>query len=165
MLSGETSVGKFPFKTVQIMNDIITNAERHLRPVVETDLKIPDSLEENLFDSVGRAVADISRQIKAAAIVTFTYQGRTARNLSKFRPEAKIIALSNNFETMNTLCLRWGVASIYMEDIDKERIAVDKAKKLILENGQVKEGDTVIFTAGAPYSDKSRVNWLRFEVI
>ena len=165
MLSGETSVGKFPFKTVQIMNDIITNSERHLRPVVETDLKIPDSLEENLFDSVGRAVADISRQIKAAAIVTFTYQGRTARNLSKFRPEAKIIALSNNFETMNTLCLRWGVASIYMEDIDKERIAVDKAKKLILENGQVKEGDTVIFTAGAPYSDKSRVNWLRFEVI
>ena len=147
------------------MNDIITNSERHLRPVVETDLKIPDSLEENLFDSVGRAVADISRQIKAAAIVTFTYQGRTARNLSKFRPEAKIIALSNNFETMNTLCLRWGVASIYMEDIDKERIAVDKAKKLILENGQVKEGDTVIFTAGAPYSDKSRVNWLRFEVI
>jgi pyruvate kinase len=52
-----------------------------------------------------------------------------------------------------------------MEDIDKERIAVDKAKKLILENGQVKEGDTVIFTAGAPYSEKSRVNWLRFEVI
>jgi|GEM_PF-6139877 len=102
---------------------------------------------------------------KASAIVTFTYQGRTARNLSKFRPEAKIIALSNNFETMNTLCLRWGVTSIYMEDIDKERIAVDKAKKLILENGQVKEGDTVIFTAGAPYSDKSRVNWLRFEVI
>lgn len=165
MLSGETSVGKFPFKTVQMMNDIIKNAEHHLRPVVESDLKIPDSLEENLFDSVGRAVADISRQIKAAAIVTFTYQGRTARNLSKFRPVAKIIALSNNFETMNTLCLRWGVASIYMEDIDKERIAVDRAKKLILENGQVKEGDTVIFTAGAPYSDKSRVNWLRFEVI
>ena len=165
MLSGETSVGKFPFKTVQTMNDIIENTERHLNPVLETELKIPDNVEENLFDSVGRAISNISRQIKAAAIVTFTYKGRTARNFSKFRPEAKIIALTNNFETMNTLCLRWGVTSIYMEDIDKERIAVDKAKKLILENGQVKEGDTVIFTAGAPYSDKSRVNWLRFEVI
>jgi len=165
MLSGETSVGKFPLRSVQIMNDILKNTEFHLRPVQETDLKIPESVEENLFDSVGRAISNISRQVKAAAIVTFTYKGRTAKNLSKFRPEAKIIALSNNFEIMNRLCLRWGVTSIYMEDIDKEKIAVDKAKKLILENGQVKEGDMVIFTAGAPYSDKSRANWLRFEVI
>ena len=165
MLSGETSVGKFPLRSVQIMNDILKNTEFHLRPVQETELKIPESIEENLFDSVGRAISSISRQVKAEAIVTFTYKGRTAKNLSKFRPEAKIIALSNNFEIMNRLCLRWGVTSIYMEDIDKEKIAVDKAKKLILENGQVKEGDMVIFTAGAPYSDKSRANWLRFEVI
>jgi len=165
MLSGETSVGKFPLRSVQIMNDILKNTEFHLRPVQETELKIPESIEENLFDSVGRAISSISRQVKAEAIVTFTYKGRTAKNLSKFRPEAKIIALSNNFEIMNRLCLRWGVTSIYMEDIDKEKIAVDKAKKLILENGQVKEGDMVIFTAGAPYSEKSRANWLRFEVI
>jgi len=165
MLSGETSVGKFPLRSVQIMNDILKNTEFHLRPVQETELKIPESIEENLFDSVGRAISSISRQVKAEAIVTFTYKGRTAKNLSKFRPEAKIIALSNNFEIMNRLCLRWGVTSIYMEDIDKEKIAVDKAKKLILEHGQVKEGDMVIFTAGAPYSDKSRANWLRFEVI
>ncbi|OGV05347.1 MAG: pyruvate kinase, partial [Ignavibacteria bacterium RIFOXYA2_FULL_37_17] len=141
MLSGETSVGKFPLRSVQIMNDILKNTEFHLRPVQETELKIPESIEENLFDSVGRAISSISRQVKAEAIVTFTYKGRTAKNLSKFRPEAKIIALSNNFEIMNRLCLRWGVTSIYMEDIDKEKIAVDKAKKLILENGQVKEGD------------------------
>ena len=165
MLSGETSVGKFPLRSVQIMNDILKNTEFHLRPVQETELKIPESIEENLFDSVGRAISSISRQVKAEAIVTFTYKGRTAKNLSKFRPEAKIIALSNNFEIMNRLCLRWGVTSIYMEDIDKEKIAVDRAKKLILEHGQVKEGDMVIFTAGAPYSDKSRANWLRFEVI
>ena len=165
MLSGETSVGKFPLRSVQIMNDILKNTEFHLRPVQETELKIPESIEENLFDSVGRAISSISRQVKAEAIVTFTYKGRTAKNLSKFRPEAKIIALSNNFEIMNRLCLRWGVTSIYMEDIDKEKIAVDKAKKLILEHGQVKEGDMVIFTAGAPYSEKSRANWLRFEVI
>ena len=165
MLSGETSIGKFPLKSVQIMNDILKNTEHHLRPMQEMELKIPESVEENLFDSVGRAISNISRQIKAAAIVAFTYKGRTAKNLSKFRPEAKIIAFSNNFETMNRLCLRWGVTSIYMEDIDKEKIAVNTAKKLILENGHVKEGDTVIFTAGAPYSEKSRANWLRFEVI
>jgi pyruvate kinase len=52
-----------------------------------------------------------------------------------------------------------------MEEIDKEKIAVDKAKKLIVEYGHVKQGNIVIFTAGAPYSEKSRANWLRFEVI
>jgi pyruvate kinase len=165
MLSGETSIGKFPLRTVQVMNDIVKNTEMHLKPQQELDLKIPEMVEENLFDSVGRAITGISRQVNAAAIVTFSYKGRTAINLSKFRPKAKIIAFSNSFDTMNLLCLRWGITSIFMDEIDKERIAVDKAKKIIVEYGYVKEGDIVIFTAGAPYSEKSRVNWLRFEVI
>ncbi len=165
MLSGETSIGKFPLRTVQVMNNIVKNTELHLKPQQELDLKIPEKAEENLFDSVGRAITGISRQVNAAAIVAFTYKGRTATNLCKFRPKAKIIAFSNSFDTMNQLCLRWGITSIYMEEIDKEKIAVDKAKKLIVEYGHVKEGDIVIFTAGAPYSEKSRANWLRFEVI
>ncbi|OGU70826.1 MAG: pyruvate kinase [Ignavibacteria bacterium RBG_16_34_14] len=165
MLSGETSIGKFPLGAVQVMNDIVKNTELHLKPQQEIDLKIPEMVEENLFDSVGRAITGISRQVNAAAIVAFTFKGRTAINLSKFRPKAKIIAFSNSFDTMNNLCLRWGVTSIYMDEIDKEKIAIDKAKKLIVEYGHVKQGDIVIFTAGAPYSEKSRANWLRFEVI
>ena len=164
MLSGETSVGRYPFKTVQIMNDIIRNAEHHF-PLRIIDYKIPKKIEENLFDSMGRAIADVSKQINAAAIVVFTYKGRTARNLAKFRPDSKIIALSNSFDTMNNLCLRWGVTSIFYNEIDKEHIVIDKAKKLVLDEEHVKEGDVVIFAAGAPYSEKSRVNWIRFEII
>lgn len=164
MLSGETSIGKFPLMTVKVMNDIIRNAERHMftHPV---DFKIPEKIEENLFDSMGKAIVSISKQINASAIVAFTFKGRTAVNLSKFRPEAKIIALSDNFDTINRLCLRWGVIPIYMDEIHKEHIAIDEAKKLIMEEGYVKEGEVVIFAAGAPYSEKSRENWLRFEVI
>jgi len=164
MLSGETSIGKFPIRTVNIMNDIIRNAEKHLfNHIVE--FKVPEKVEENLFDSVGKAVVSISRQINASAIAAFTFQGRTAGNLSKFRPEAKIIAFSNSFDTMNKLCLRWGIIPVHMDEIDKEHIAIDKAKKIIIEEGYVKEGDVVIFAAGAPYSEKSRANWLRFEII
>jgi pyruvate kinase len=164
MLSGETAIGKFPLITVKIMNDIIRNAEKHIftHPV---EFRIPEKIEENLFDSMGKAIVSISRQINASAIVAFTFKGRTAVNLSKFRPEAKIIALSDNFDTINRLCLRWGVIPIYMDEIHKEHIAIDKAKKLIIEEGYVKEGEVVIFAAGAPYSEKSRENWLRFEVI
>jgi pyruvate kinase len=165
MLSAETSVGKHPLRTVQTMHDIIKNAEDHNFNMHHINFEIPEKIEENLFDSVGRAVSNISQQVKAAAIAVFTLKGRTAKNLAKFRPDAKIIAFSDNFDTMNNLCLRWGVTSIFLQSIDKENIAIDKAKNLILESGFVKEGDVIIFAAGAPYSDKSRVNWLRFEVI
>ncbi len=164
MLSGETSIGKYPIKTVQIMNDIIRNSELYSSPHV-INFEIPVNIEENLFDSMGKAIVEVSRQVNAAAIVAFTFKGRTARNLAKFRPKAKIIALSNSFDTMNNLCLRWGVTSIFCDEIDKEHILIDKAKKLILEEEHVKEGDVIIFAAGAPYSEKSRVNWIRFEVI
>ena len=164
MLSGETSIGKYPYKTVQMMNDIVRNAECHY-PIRVIDYKIPKKIEENLFDSMGKAIAEMSKQINAVAIVVFTYKGRTARNLAKFRPNSKIIAFSNSFDTMNNLCLRWGVTSIFYDEIDKEHIVVDKAKKIILEEEHVKEGDVVIFAAGAPYSEKSRINWIRFEVI
>lgn len=165
MLSGETSVGNFPLETVRIMNDIVKNAEQYFLPLKDDEFETPKSTEENLFDSAGRAIAAMSRQINAAAIVVFTYQGRTAMNLAKYRPKAKIIAVTNSFETMNNLCLRWGVASMFYDDIVKEHLMIDEVKKMITEGGHVKAGDIVIFTAGAPYSEKSRANWLRFEVI
>ena len=165
MLSGKTSVGKFPVKAVQIMNDIVIQAEQHAEDKISEYFISPDNLKEKLFDSVGKAVVDISRQINAQAIVVFTFEGRTAKIISKYKPDAKIIAISNSFNTMNNLCLRWGVTSIYCEQINKEQIEIDDAKELILESNLAKKGDLIIFTAGAPYSEKSRANWLRFEVL
>lgn len=165
MLSGETSVGKYPEETVKMMNDIIRNAEERITNYHEYVLEIPKNMEANLFDSVGRAIKNISNQINAKAIVTFTIEGRTARNLSKFRPKAKIISFTNKFETMNNLCLYWGVTSVFFEEIDKEHMAIEEAKKRIKDSGHLNTGDLVIFTAGAPYSEKSRANWMRFEII
>lgn len=165
MLSGETSVGKFPVRTVQIMNDILKNAEENFFIRKDIDFLTPESLQERLFDSVGRAVVAISQQINAQAIVVFTEKGRTARLISKYRPKAKIIAVSNNFNTMNNLSLHWGVIPVFSEKIDKEHIAIEEAKNSILSAGLAKTGDLLIFTAGAPYSEKSRTNWIRFEVM
>ncbi len=165
MLSGETSIGKYPVATVKMMSSIILNAETHLQPLKDKEYETPSTVEENLFDSVGRSIVSLSRHVKADAIVVFTFKGRTAFNLSKYRPKAEIIALSNSFETMNNLSLRWGVISFFSECIDKEHLAIDEAKKSLLEAGLIKKDDLVIFTAGAPYSERSRASWLRFEVI
>ena len=165
MLSGETSVGDFPLETVKQMKEIILNSEKHPTPKRKLNFRIPQLLEENLFDSVFRGIAEICKQVNAKAVVLFTYKGRSAKGLSKYRPKSRIIALSNSFETMNTLRLCWGVRSLYMENIDKEHIAIDKAKEIILKAGLVNEGDMVIFMSGTPFTEKSRVNWLRFEVM
>jgi pyruvate kinase len=165
MLSGETSVGEFPIQTVQIMNDILKNSESHIEDNRKIKYITSKNLQENLFDSIGKSITDMSNQINAQAIVVFTFKGRTARILSKYKPKARIIAISNSFETMNNLCLWWGVTSVFRESFDKEHIAIEDAKELILSCGLVKKGDLVIFTAGAPYSEKSRANWSRFEIM
>lgn len=165
MLSGETSVGKFPIDSVKMMNSIIKNTETHFKPLNDEDYEIPSSTEEKVFDSVGRSIVSLSRNIKADAIVVFTFKGRTAINLSKYSPNARIIALSNSFETMNNLSLRWGVIPFFSECINKEHLAISEAIKSLLKAGLIKQDELVIFTAGAPYSEKSRASWLRFEVI
>lgn len=165
MLSGETAVGKFPFRAVKVMHDIILNSENNISVNSIKEYSTPSDPEENQFDSIGKAVVSISKQIKADAIVVFTYKGRTARLISKYRPDSTIIAISDSFETINNLCLRWGIASLFMNDIDKEHVAIDRAKKMILESGHVKNKDILIFTAAAPYSEKSRSNWIKIESV
>jgi pyruvate kinase len=165
MLSGETSVGKYPIETVKMMNEIITNAEQHFNLNENIKFQVPEALEENLFDSVLKGITSVAEQIKATAIVVFTYKGRAARGLAKFRPSAKIIAISDSFETMNNLCLRWGVNSLYINKIDKQHAAINEAKELILKSGLVNKGDLVIFLSRAPLSEKGRSDFLHFEVL
>lgn len=165
MLSGETSVGAYPIQTVETMNDILKKAETNFPFQKHTDYLIPENLQDKLFDSVGKAIVEISKRINAEAIVVFTELGRTAKLISKYKPNCKIIAISNKFDTMNKLSLYWGVIPIFSEKIDKEKIFIDDAKTKILELGLAKKGDLLIFTAGTPYSEKRRINWLDFEII
>ncbi|MCU0406772.1 MAG: pyruvate kinase [Ignavibacteriaceae bacterium] len=165
MLSGETSVGKHPVETVKMMHEIVINAEQHSISNENIKFQVPEALEENLFDSVLRGITSVAEQIKANAIVVFTYKGRAARGLAKFRPAAKIIAISDSFETMNNLCLRWGVNSLFIDKIDKQHAAIEEAKELILNAGLVHKGDLVIFLSRAPFSEKGRSDFLHFEVL
>ena len=165
MLSGETSVGKHPVETVQMMREIILNAEKHFTTNENIKFQVPETLDDNLFDSVLKGITLVAEQVKATAIVVFTFKGRAARGLAKFRPTTKIIALSDSFETMNNLCLRWGVTSLFVEKIDKQHAAVEEAKELILKAGLVNKGELVIFLSRAPFSEKGRSDFLHFEVL
>lgn len=165
MLSGESSVGKHPIETVKMMHEIIINAEEHFTQNENIKFQVPEVFEENLFDSVLNGITSVSEQIKADAIVVFTYKGRAARGLAKFRPSSKIIAISDSFDTMNNLCLRWGVNSLFIDKIDKQNAAIKEAKELILNAGLVKKGNLVIFLSRAPVSESGRSDFFHFEVL
>ena len=165
MLSGETSIGRYPVETVQMMRQIVSNAEKHFRSNENIKFHIPETLEENLFDSVLKGITQVSEQIKSSAIVVFTFKGRAARGLAKYRPGSRIIAISDSFDTMNNLCLHWGVTSLFMNKIDKQQAAINEAKELIRKAGLVNEGDLVIFLSRAPFTEKGRTDWLHFEVL
>lgn len=165
MLSGETSVGKFPIEAVRTMNNILLKTESNSDFNLNIHYEIPKLFSDNLFDSTGKAIADIADQINANIIVVFTHYGRKAKVISKYRPEAKIIAISDNFNTLNRLNLYHGIKPYYLEKFDSEESAIDKANLVLTDNNLIKKGDVVIFTAGAPHTEKSRSNWMRFAEI
>lgn len=166
MLSAETSVGKFPVKTVETMNQIVRSAGAHAYWTRHIDFDMTKNFEDKLFDSVNKGIVQMSREVDAAAIVVFTENGRTARKLSKYRPNARIIAISDKFDTMNNLCLYWGVSSMFMPDLDRDsEELISEATDIILKIGHVKKGDVVIYTSGAPISEKGRTNKLKIFVI
>jgi len=165
MLSGETSVGKYPSEAVRIMNDILLKTESDENLKCNHEHEIPISLVDNLFDAAGKGIASMACQIKAAAIVVFTHHGRKAKVISKFKPESPIIAISDDFETLNKLNLSWGIKSFFVNEFNDEEADTIKATKILTENSLVNKGDVIIITAGAPITDKGRRNWFRFHII
>ncbi len=165
MLSGETSVGKYPIEAVKIMNTILLTTEAQSTFKQEIKFDIPKDLTDNLFDSMAHAHKNISEQIGAAAIVIFTHLGRKAISTAKFRPNATIFAFSDSFEACNILNLQWGIRPLYLENIDDENAAVQNSMNILLEKGFISKGDLLIFAAGRPHIDKDKSSWMRFVIV
>ncbi len=165
MLSAETSVGSYPVDAVKIMNAILSSTEKESKYYNHVEFDVPADLADNIFDSTGKAVANIADQINATLIVVFTHFGRKAKVISKFDPKAPIIAMSDKFETLNQLNLHSGIYPIYNESFEVEETAIDNAMKILKENELIKKDDLILFTSGAPITDKSRGNWTRFVIV
>lgn len=165
MLSGETSVGNFPVEAVKVMNQILLTTETEAGHRRDINYHIPDNIFENMIDASGAAVVKAAEQMKASAIVIFTHLGIKASIVSKFRPEASLFAISDKFETLNTLNLHWGIKPFFLDKIYDEEIAITNSTKLLKEKNLIKDGDVIIFTAGEPMADKGRRTWMRFIVV
>ncbi len=164
MLSEETTIGKHPVQAVQVMNKILRTVEAVLPP--RESLVDEDVEHLSIAEAVSHAVVSMAQYLKAAAILTPTRSGSTARLISRFRPKAPIIATSYRLETVRWLALVWGVHPLYnAKPHESSDDLIAHCKSEALAAGLVKSGDTVLITAGLPPSEQSTTNLIKVEVI
>ena len=164
MLSGETSVGKFPVETVQTMNRIILDAETFNELYYKTGHN-PAPAERTISDSIIMAARDLAQHIDASAIVAMTYTGYSAFKLSSHRPKAGVFIFSNNRNLLRALSLVWGVRAIYYEDFSHTDIAMRKMRELLCSMDLVKEGDYMINISSIPMGQPGKTNMLKLTMI
>lgn len=158
MLSAETASGKYPDRCVQTMHEIAVEAEKS----GENFYKI--SLEEE-FSDVARAIAAsaclTAQKLNASAIVCLTTSGKTATMISRFRPKAQIIAVTQIMETLNRLELVWGIQTFTIRPYKSTDEAMSQIEELLTKYGLVEKGDHVVLTLGVPVQMKAKTNSLR----
>jgi pyruvate kinase len=165
MLSGETSVGKYPLETVQIMERIIRTVESE-HYGTQRILDHPAHGVTSRHDALARAACVLAEQMNASAIVCVTHSGETARVVSRYRPRTRIIAITDRTKIMRRLNLIWGVHGLVIENLEQDS---DKALKHIQErlvnSGLIQRGEYVVVLAGQPFFARGSTNFIEVEKV
>jgi pyruvate kinase len=160
MLSGETSVGKYPVEVVKTMGKIIRGVENS--PLIKVPNTLPEIKSKRVITkAVCFHACNIANEIGASAICTLTNSGYTAWQISSWRPSAMILVFTSNKRVLSQLCLLWGVKCIYYDNFVSTDKTVEEVNQLAIEKGLVKKGAHVINLAAMPVKDKGQVNTLR----
>jgi pyruvate kinase len=163
MLSGETSVGKYPVESVQIMDRIIKKVEsEHLGGIRVLDRSHGSA--DSQLDALGRAACVLAEQMNAAAIVVVTRSGQTARVVSQYRPGPRIIAITDRPKILRRLNLFWGVQGVVIDKLasDSDRALHDIQERLTSSN-MVKGGEYVVVLAGQPFFAQGSTNFIKVD--
>ncbi|OAB43874.1 pyruvate kinase [Paenibacillus antarcticus] len=164
MLSGETAAGKYPVESVLTMSRIAEKAESALN-YRELFLKQSTIQETTITEAISQAVAISALDLNAKAIISSTETGHTARVVSKYRPEAPIVAVTTEDRTMRRLTLTWGVTPVKGKLASTTDEMFDYALQGGIDSGLVAEGDLVVITAGVPLGRSGSTNLIKVSVI
>ena len=164
MLSGETASGKHPVEALQTMVDIVTTAENSTNYWKRFRNATVDHTS-SITDAISHTACLTAMDLKAAAILTATESGHTARMTTRYRPGCAVAALTTSGRVRRQLAITWGVAPYLSGTVDSTdrlfSLCVESAKK----EGIVKEGDTVVITAGVPIGRSGSTNLIKAQVV
>lgn len=166
MLSGETSVGKYPLKAVDAMRKIIRDIELSDHSISKnTEKRAPQNNDRFFTNAICLNATNIATQAKAKAIITITYSGFNTIKVSSFRPQAFIYAFTNNHNILNTLSLVWGVQGFYYEGASTTSQTIKDTKEVLKKQKHLKKGDLVVNIASMPARERGRTNMMKISKI
>ncbi len=164
MLSGETSVGKYPVETIKNMQMVIDSTEskgfhffRKHPPKIHNDSFLQDSVCYN-------AVV-MAEQAEAAAIICLTNSGYTAYRISSHRPRANIFTFTMNRELLRKMSLVWGVRAYYFADCENINDYVEYSINFLLSQNLIRKNDLVVHVGSIPILMKGKTNMIKLSKI
>jgi len=164
MLSGETSVGKYPVEVIQTMANILTAVENselievpHTPPTIRT--------KRFITKSICYHAAHLANDIEASAICTLTNSGYTAYQISAWRPLSHVLVFTSNRNILNQLNLLWGVKAFYYNNLNSTDKTVEEINQIAFEKGYVEKEDMIVNLTAMPIESKGMVNTLRVSII
>lgn len=164
MLSGETSVGKYPVEVIQTMRKIVISVEHS--PLIRKYDQAPQNKNDRFVTkSTCYHAALMATEIEAKAICTLTNSGYTAYQISAWRPDSSILVFTSNKRILSQLNLLWGVKCHYYNRFVSTDETVLDVNQIAKEKGYVKAGDSLVNLLAMPVANKGMVNTLRVSVI
>lgn len=160
MLSGETAAGLFPIQAVQMMDKIAKRTEQDL---LENQAARHPHL--NVAEAISYASISIAKDLEAAAIITPTHSGQTARMISKYRPKSLIVAATPFETTARKLSLQWGVQPLLVPESSGTDQMLSIAVNSALNKKYITSGDVVVITAGVPIGMVGSTNMIKVQII
>ena len=164
MLSGETAAGKYPVEAVKTMSNIALRTEHSLdyRQMLSSKSIGKDITVTN---AISHATCATAQDLGAAAIITATSSGYTARAVSKFRPNSPIIAATPKKDVMRKLSLVWGVYTVLSDHTSSTDDVIDLSVQSALEKGYINDGDLIVITAGIPVGVAGSTNLIKVHIV
>ena len=164
MLSGETAAGAYPVEALKTMSAIAERTEQegfHLRG--RTMDSNPGKI--SVSDATAHAACLTARDVNAAAIVTVSESGTTARLLSKYRPQQPIIACVMREQVQRQLSLSWGITPLMMPLAHSTDELIEMSTSLAKENGYLHNGELAVVTAGVPVGVSGTTNMIKIHMV
>lgn len=163
MLSGESANGKYPLQSVQAMATIAKNAQTLLE---EYGRLSSDKFErKSKTEVIASAVKDACHSMNIKLVVTVTETGYSARAISKYRPDADILAVTFTEQVQKSLMLNWGVIPVVTDKPNSTDDMFELAEREALKAGLVVPGDNIVIVAGVPVGQSGSTNTMRVRTV
>jgi len=165
MLSGETSVGKYPVEAIRMMNNIIGEAEKYEGLYYHEEAPMGTDESRFVTDSMCFSACRLAKRVEAKAIATMSFSGYTGYKVSSWRPKVNIFVFTGNKSILSQMNLVWGVKAFYYDKMVSTDQTIADIRYFLKKHKYINEGDFMINIASMPIFEQGTTNMLKLTKI